>query len=136
MGQSTEVARTVLESINRQDPDGDQPYLADALEYVNPAVGTTDKHGWREFHTGAYAAFPDFHVEIERGIEAGDTAVLECRVTGTHQGEFAGLPATGKAFAVPAAFIVDVADGRVARWHTYLDVAALLRQLGTLPDAG
>jgi hypothetical protein len=41
-------------------------------------------------------AFPDLHVEMEDLIEEGDTVVARDTVTGTHQGEYRGLPPTGK----------------------------------------
>jgi steroid delta-isomerase-like uncharacterized protein len=136
MGGNEEVVRAVLEAVNRRDTEADQPHLADDLEYVNPSVGQTDKRGWREFHTGFYAAFPDLNIRVDRLLSAGDTVVAEARVTGTHRGEFGGLPATNRAVDVPAAFIVDVADGQVKRWHTYFDAAAVLRQLGALGTSG
>ena len=135
MSRNEEVVRAVLEAVNRRDADGDQAYLADDLVYRNPAVGETDKQGWRTFHAGAYAGFPDFQVTIERMLSAGDTVIAEGRVTGTHRGEFAGMPASNRSFDVPIAFVVDIADGKVRRWHSYFDAATMLRQLGALPTS-
>ena len=41
-----------------------------------------------------------------------------------------GIPPTNKRIELPAAFIVDMRDGNVARWNSYSDVATLMRQLG------
>ena len=133
MSRNEEVVRAVLECVNRRDADGDQAYLAEDFVYRNPAVGETDKSGWRAFHVGAYAAFPDFQVTADRMLSAGEAVIVEGRVTGTQRGEFAGMPASHRAIDVPIAFIVDVADTRVRRWHSYYDAATMLQQLGALP---
>ena len=133
MSRNEDVVRAVLEAVNRRDADGDQAYLADDLVYRTPAVGETDKQGWRAFHAGAYAAFPDFEVTTDRMLTAGETVIAEGRVAGTQRGEFAGMPASNRTFDVPIAFVVDVADGKVRRWHSYFDAATMLRQLGALP---
>ena len=101
MSRNAEVVRAVLEAVNRGDTDGDQAYLAEDGVYRNPAVGETDKSGWREFHAGAYAAFPDFRVTIDRLLSTGDTVIVEGRVTGTQRGEFGGMPASQRAIDVP-----------------------------------
>ena len=69
-------------------------------------------------------------------LTAGETVIAEGRVTGTQRGEFAGIPASNRTFDVPIAFVVDVADGKVRRWHSYFDAATMLRQLGALPEPG
>ncbi len=92
-----------------------------------------NKPHWQAFHAGAYAAFPDFPLVIDRMLAAGETVIVEGRVTGTQRGEFAGMPASQRAIDVPIAFIVEVADGKVRRWHSYFDAATMLRQLGALP---
>lgn len=132
MTANEKVVRAVLEAINRHDPDADQPYLAEDLVYRNPAFGETDKPGWRAFHVGRYDTFPDFRISVERTLSAGDTVVMEARCTGTHRGELAGIPPSNRAVEWPVAFVVDVANGKVRRWHSYYDAATVLRQIGAL----
>src|SRR5690348_17188737 len=43
-----------------------------------------------------FTAFPDFHRTKEATIAEGDKVVARYTVTGTHQGEYMGVPATGK----------------------------------------
>src|SRR4051812_23691053 len=43
------------------------------------------------FRTG----FPDLNITVEDAFESGDRAVTRSRWTGTHQGEFMGIPASG-----------------------------------------
>ncbi len=45
-------------------------------------------------------AFPDNHHEVEEVTAEGETVVLRCTLTGTHEGEFMGLPPTGRRIEV------------------------------------
>ena len=83
MSRNEEVVRALLECINRRDADGDQAYLAEDFVYRNPAVGETDKSGWRAFHVGAYTAFPDFQVTAGRMLPGGERVFVEGRGPGT-----------------------------------------------------
>ena len=136
MTANERVVRAVLEAINRHDPDGDQPYLAEDLVYRNPAFGETDKPGWRAFHVGRYETFPDFRITVERTLSVDDTVVMEARCTGTHRGKLAGIPPTNRAVEWQVAFVVDVEDGKIRRWHSHYDAATILRQIGALPTTG
>ncbi len=52
--------------------------------------------------------------------------------TGTHQGEYRGLPATGKTVSYNEIFIFRFAEGRIAEIWGVVDVLTQLRQLGAL----
>ncbi|MFC6896960.1 ester cyclase [Nonomuraea dietziae] len=78
-------------------------------------------------------AFPDIHVTVEDVIAEGDKVVCRNTVTGTHQGEYMGLPPTGKSITYSEIFIVRFADGRFAEIWGVVDVASQMRQLGMLP---
>jgi steroid delta-isomerase-like uncharacterized protein len=77
-------------------------------------------------------AFPDLHVAIEDVIAQGDKVVYRNTVTGTHQGEYRGLPATGRSVTYDEIFIVRFADGRIAEIWGVVDVFAQLKQLGVI----
>lgn len=75
-------------------------------------------------------AFPDLHVAIEDAIEEGDKVVYRNTVTGTHQGEYRGLPPTGRSVTYKEIFIFRFVDGRIAEIWGVVDVFAQLKQLG------
>lgn len=77
-------------------------------------------------------AFPDLHVAIEDVIAQGDKVVYRNTVTGTHQGEYRSLPATGRSVTYDEIFIVRFADGRIAEIWGVVDVFAQLKQLGVI----
>jgi steroid delta-isomerase-like uncharacterized protein len=78
-------------------------------------------------------AFPDLHVAIEDVVAEGDKVVYRNTVTGTHQGEYRGLPPTGRSVTYNEIFIIRFADGLIAEIWGVVDVLAQLKQLGVLP---
>ena len=62
-------------------------------------------------------------------IAEGDTAVVYCRHSGRHTGEFFGLPATGRSFAYQQMHMIRVVNGKGAEHWAVRDDAALMRQL-------
>lgn len=74
----------------------------------------------------------DAHVEDVRLIigDDGAVAVLEATFVGVHQGEFAGVPATGRTVRVPLVVIYDLVDGVIARARVHWNVASFRAQAG------
>lgn len=65
-------------------------------------------------------------------IADGDRVAMRFLVTGTHQGEFQGIPATGRSMAVQGMTILHFRDGKIAeRWNQF-DQMGLMQQLGVM----
>ena len=79
-----------------------------------------------------YRAFPDLHITIEDLIADGDKVVEKDTVTGTHLGEFNGLPPTGKSVAYTEIFIMRFVNGRIAEIWGVVDVFSQMKQLGMI----
>jgi predicted ester cyclase len=75
-------------------------------------------------------AFPDRTDVIETMIAEGDRVGMIFRVSGTHQGNFYGVPPTGKKFEFLEMAMFRLADGKVTESWFMADEAGLLRQLG------
>lgn len=54
-------------------------------------------------------------------------------VTGTHRGEYMGVPPTGKSITYKEIIIARFSDGRIAETWAVVDVMSQMRQLGVLP---
>ncbi len=78
-------------------------------------------------------AFPDLHVTVEDVIAEGDKLVSRNVVTGTHQGDYMGLPPTGRSVTYNEIFIGRFDDGRIAETWGVVDVHSQMRQLGAIP---
>jgi steroid delta-isomerase-like uncharacterized protein len=78
-------------------------------------------------------AFPDLQVAVEDVIAEGDKVVCRDTVTGTHQGEYRGLPPTGKSVTYNEIFILRFVNGRIAEIWGIVDVFSQMQQLGAIP---
>jgi steroid delta-isomerase-like uncharacterized protein len=68
--------------------------------------------------------------EEQEMVAEGDRVVVRWTMYGTHEGPFLGLPATGRPYRVDGVNLFRVVDGRIAERWSFLDVPALLAQLG------
>ena len=80
-----------------------------------------------------FEAFPDLHVSLDELIAEGDRVFLRSTMTGTHDGEYKGIPATGSHVATECAEVFRIADGRFAGYWCMTNVAGLMRQLTEEP---
>ena len=71
----------------------------------------------------------DARAELRTRLFGEDQAMLEGEIVGRHIGEFAGVPATGKAVRVPLCVVYDLDDGLIKRARVYLEMTTLMRQL-------
>jgi steroid delta-isomerase-like uncharacterized protein len=76
-----------------------------------------------------FQAFPDLHLAIEDLIAEGDKVFCRSTMTGTHDGEYKGIPATGRHIASESAEVFTIADGKFAGYWCLSNVAGLMRQL-------
>lgn len=82
------------------------------------------------------AAFPDLQVVLHDQIAEGDKVVTRWSAQGSHQGSFAGLPASGKSVTVSAIHIHRVSAARLVEHWEAIDLLGLLQQLGVVPPPG
>jgi steroid delta-isomerase-like uncharacterized protein len=78
-------------------------------------------------------AFPDLVLEVADLVGEGEHTVLRWVGTGTHRGDFMGVPPSGASIRVEGIDIYRVVDGRVIEHWGYPDVIALMQQLGGPP---
>lgn len=80
------------------------------------------------------AAFPDLRMEPQDVLASGDKVVARARATGTNQGEFMGMPATGRSVDVQLIDIIRFGDDGLAREHWgVFDALGMMQQLGAIP---
>jgi steroid delta-isomerase-like uncharacterized protein len=86
------------------------------------------KHVWAVL----LEAFPDLHLTVEDVIAEGDRVVVRNTVTGTHRGEYMGLPPTGESVTYNEIFIFRFVNGRIAETWGVVDVLSQMKQLGVI----
>ena len=80
--------------------------------------------------------FPDFDIIVEDIVAEDDKVVKRFVFTGTHSGEFAGIPATGKRVTMRGITLYRLAGGKVSEIYWNYDVFGLMQQLGAIPAPG
>ncbi len=77
------------------------------------------------------SAFPDFEMEIVELIAEEDRVVAHFRCSGTHLGDWLGVPATGRRFeGVDEIYIFRIREGKLVGAAGVEDNLSRLRQLG------
>ena len=76
-----------------------------------------------------FEAFPDLHVSVDELIAEGERVFCRSTLTGTHDGEYKGIPATGRHVSSESAEVFRIADGRFTGYWCLSNVAGLMRQL-------
>ncbi|MFQ5611955.1 MAG: ester cyclase [Anaerolineae bacterium] len=102
---------------------------------LTPDPTPLDFQGMRGVYEMIFAAFPDMTIERLSAISEGDKVAVHFRVRGTQQGDFQGIPATGRAVTANGMTILRFREGKVVeRWNNF-DYVSLMQQLGVIPEA-
>jgi len=125
-----------LAAWNRGDPEGIAVNLAEDVLWRDVALGMP-LHGREALKAAAQAymtGFPDLRIEETCSTLAPPRLVQELTITGTHLGEFLGVPPTGRFTQSYAAVVTTFdEDGMMIEGALYWNALGLLRQLGVLP---
>ena len=135
MMEITTRLRNAYDLINKGDIAGFGALVAD--DFVDheeqPGLPPT-KEGALAFFRSVRTAFPDFHMAVEDVVASGDKAVARVRATGTHEGDFMGVPRTGNQVDVQVIDIMKFdADGLVCEHWGITDTMTMMQQLGVVP---
>jgi steroid delta-isomerase-like uncharacterized protein len=125
------------EVINQGDLD-----LVDAIftpDYVDHPFGGPDIQGpagLKQFLGMFRQAFPDAQFTLEDRIVGDDRIAVRWTMHGTQQGEFQGIPPTGKVVTVTGMAIHRFEGDQIQESWDYFDALGLLQQLGAVPPSG
>jgi steroid delta-isomerase-like uncharacterized protein len=105
----------------------------DVLIHMPIPIEATGAQALKQVWATLLRGLPDLDLTIEDLLEEGDKVVIRNTVTGTHQGEYMGIPPTGKSVTYNEIFIFRFAGGRIAETWGVVDVFSQMKQLGVLP---
>ena len=90
--------------------------------------------GFIDFFTKFRKGFPDLEVKVDHMVADEENIAVAYSVTGTHQGDFMGVPATGKRISARGMQIGRFENGKmVERWGSS-DELGILQQIGAAPS--
>jgi steroid delta-isomerase-like uncharacterized protein len=108
-------------------------YIGHFAVHPEPVSGI---EAYKQFMSGYIVAFPDAHFDIEDIVAEGDKAATRWTVRGTHRGNLAGIPPTGKQVTVTGMWILRIAGGKIAEQWGINDTLGMMQQLGVVPPPG
>ena len=130
-----QLPQRFYDAVNAGDLDGAMALVAD--DFVDheefPGIAA-DRSGVRQFFAMMRSAFPDFHIDVEEMLVEGDKIAVRMQMSGTHEGTFLGMPASGRHFSAAGVDVVRVVDGKAAEHWGVTDSMALMQQLGAIPE--
>jgi steroid delta-isomerase-like uncharacterized protein len=128
------VRRFVEQVITQGDIDSAGQFVCeDVVEQVPfPGQGPGLK-GLQDVLRGMRSGFPDLNFAITEQIAEGDRVASRFEWTGTHRGEFLGVPATGRPVRVWGVVIDRLENGRIKDTRILMDTLGLMMQLGVIP---
>ncbi len=130
------VVRRFIEEVQNQKDWAAYDEL-NAPDFVNlsaPPGVPADREGGKMFLTAFANAFPDSHIAVDDMIAEGDRVVTKKTMTGTHTGEFNGIPPTGKRVAIQYVDILRLRDGQIIEHWLSMDQLSFMQQLGVIPQ--
>ena len=134
MAGNKETLERLYEAINSGNLDQvDQVLGDDFVEHEEFPGFPPTREGVKQLFSVAREAFADFRMEATQFVEEGDLVVAWVQMTGTHRGEFMGIPASGNAIDLPLADMVRVRDGRIVEHWGISDTLVMMQQLGAMP---
>lgn len=135
--QNKAVFRQIVEEIFNQGNISlfDELVAPDFIEHEELPPGIpVGREGAKVLFTQLRSAFPDFKAEIEDLIAEGDRVVVRMKWTGTHEGEFMGIPPTGRSISIEVIDIVRFEDGKFVEHWGIMDNMGMMQQLGVVPE--
>ena len=128
------VRRFIEETINQGQIDSAAQFVwEDVVEQVPFPGQGPGLEGLKETLRGMRSAFPDLFFSVEEQIADGDKVLTRFEWTGTHRGEFVGIPATGHSVKVWGMVIDRLEDSRIKDTRIIMDMLGLMMQLGVFP---
>ena len=129
------VRRFVDEVITAGKIDSADQYVwEDVVEQVPLPGQGPGLEGLKDIVRAMRAAFPDIVFSIKEQITEGDKVASRFEWTGTHKGEFFGIPATDRNVRVWGVVFDRLENGRIKDTRIIMDTLGLMTQLGALPN--
>ncbi len=135
MANNSNIVRNFVEEVlNDGKIDAAGKYFwEDMVEQVPLPGQGPGLAGLKDVLRGLRAAFPDMHWSIEEQFSDGDRVLTRFEWTGTHRGEFLGVPATGRPVKVWGMVIDRLVEEKIKDTRILMDTLGLMMQLGVVP---
>ena len=134
----SETAKAVIRRNTEEVQGGGDWELFDVLfadsfyDHTPQPGGARDKAGVLALYKRLREAFPDFTPEIQWQRADGDVVTTYKIYHGTHQGDFLGVPGTGKKVSFETVDAMRVVDGKITEHWGVANLFSVMQQLGVI----
>lgn len=128
---NTALVRESVEAFNAGDTNKLLTIVAPdiVIHYAEMPEPLHGRETWQHGFELIKRAFPDLEIRVDDLVAADDKVAVRLTLRGTHQGEFHGIPATGRTISYASHEFYRVANGLFAEEWICSDMASLFSQL-------
>lgn len=141
MSESATDTRQVMEAFVEMTNERDYSRLpdicAESFTWETPAAPGGEVRGYDEAEDvieKIVSGFPDFSAELTDVLTSDDKGMAVVRFTGSHEGEYEGIPPTGQEFELVGMSRWTVADGKIQELRDCANMQELVEQLGVAEE--
>ena len=128
-----DLLHKMYKALNKQDLESHDEYWTEDMIWHGPP-GFGDIFGREAFKYEVlepfYKTFPDYHVVNEIEVADENWVAATGILTGTHKGDWLGVPATGKPVTMRFSDFWLIKEGKLAENWVMVDNIAVLHQIG------
>ena len=133
--KNKQVVRQFYELLDRHDMERMGLLLVSSTNYSFHSSGMPhmDWNEHKQLLIAVTRAFPDINHKIEDIVAEGDKVAVRLNVTGTHKGEFQGIPPTDKNLSLDEMAFLTIIDGKITEGWITSDTMSFMQQIGVVP---
>jgi steroid delta-isomerase-like uncharacterized protein len=132
-GNKAIVRRFVEEVQTRHNLDALDELFSPAYVDNSGMASSNTLDSTKDFFTDLFTAFPDMKATIHDQVAENDKVVTRKTLSGTHQGQYMGVPPTGRQIDVDVIDIFRIEDGKIIEHWALADMLGAMQQLGAIP---
>lgn len=127
------ASRAISEIIDERNFDAlDEVFTEDYVQHGGVDGDMMGSAAFQEWFEQVYAGFSDFEATEEFSLAEDDLVACLVTYSGTHDGEFLGIPATGEHVEITGITIFRVEDSKIPEAWVEVDTVGLLQQVGAM----
>jgi steroid delta-isomerase-like uncharacterized protein len=131
------IVSQFFELLSRHDTEKMEQLLVSSTQYSFHPSGMPPMN-WnahKQLLAAITRAFPDLHHNIKDIVAEGDKVAVRLNVTGTHKGEFQGIPPSDRKLSLDEMAFLTIIDGRITEGWITSDTMSFMQQVGAIPMA-
>jgi steroid delta-isomerase-like uncharacterized protein len=130
--KNIELIKRFAEGFNKRNVEIFKELCASEFEYYSPSNNPKPKSLDKtiEGFQMEFKGLPDYKCKTHELIAKGDKVIARFTCTGTHEGEYWGIPASGNKIEYDGIDVFRIKEGKIVEMREELDSLGLMQQLG------